>query len=168
MSRRRHFSLRLKDSDITLIMALSPKIRQEKAFLRFLLENPNTLQSKKFLQTLLTDGQYKVLQELATNCIEERIPYFSHKSQAQEYINKFRHRLNKLKRGQLKDKHLHHLLELIQILVLCSLKHYNKKLLTNLSLPASLKKLKHKKHDSQKTISPTNRSMGKNKRSSKK
>lgn len=120
-------------------MSLSEKVQKEKVFLRFILENPNIKQTRKFLQTLLTDNQYKVLQEIATNCLEERIPYFSHKERAQTYIKKFKSRLKKLRAGKLHDKNLHHLLELLQILVLCTLRHYNKKLIPNISIPQNKK-----------------------------
>ena len=147
----RTFNIKIKTQRHLFIMALSPKIHQEKAFLRFLLENPNTHQLKKFLQILLTDNQYKVLQELATNCIEERIPFFTHKSLAEEHIKKFRRRLKKLKQGKLEDKNLHHLLELIQILIVCSLKHYDKKLFKTIKLPTALKSQQKKKKKKKQT-----------------
>lgn len=105
-------------------MSLSRLVKSELPFLEFLLHNKNSTQNKLFLRNLLSNTQYKVLREIAHNCLNERIPLKRDKKNISPQKEKFNKTLQKLQRGELPDHAIPQLLELLKLLIKCTLRHH--------------------------------------------
>ena len=105
-------------------MPLSSRVKEELPFLHFMLNNSNSKQSKIFLSNILSNNQYKVLQEIVENCLQKRIPYHKQKSTVVGLISTYSKQIKQLQKGTLSDKNLPKLIELLKIVTRCALKHY--------------------------------------------
>ena len=93
------------------------KFRREKGFLHFLAHNPHDLQTKRLLKYFILPSQYAVLRELVVNDLARNLPAGGKRGKDREGLKvKFKHRLQKLARGQLHQDHLRRLLPYLRAL----------------------------------------------------